>query len=102
MECIPIIIPITKNLQNLDFLDGLLISGGDFDIDPKIVRIVWLLLFLFMKGSWGMIYLIVALCMSRNLGVVTIFLIFLLTTLVVIVMTYSIGMLALFAAIFNL
>ena len=34
LECIPIIIPITKNLQNLDFLDGLLISGGDFDIDP--------------------------------------------------------------------
>ena len=34
LECIPIIIPITKNIQNLDFLDGLLISGGDFDIDP--------------------------------------------------------------------
>ncbi len=33
-ECIPVILPITKNLPNIDFLDGLLISGGDFDIDP--------------------------------------------------------------------
>jgi putative glutamine amidotransferase len=33
-DCIPVILPIGKN-NNYDFLDGLLISGGDFDIDPK-------------------------------------------------------------------
>ena len=33
--CTPVILPITETLENLDFLDGLLISGGDFDIDPK-------------------------------------------------------------------
>ena len=33
-DCTPVIIPIGKN-NNYDFLDGLLISGGDFDIDPK-------------------------------------------------------------------
>ena len=33
-DCAPVIIPIGKN-NNYDFLDGLLISGGDFDIDPK-------------------------------------------------------------------
>ncbi len=33
-ECIPVILPISKNIKNIDFLDGLLISGGDFDIDP--------------------------------------------------------------------
>ena len=33
-DCIPIILPIGK-FSNFDFLDGLLISGGDFDIDPK-------------------------------------------------------------------
>ena len=33
-NCIPVILPIGKN-NNYDFLDGLLISGGDFDIDPK-------------------------------------------------------------------
>ena len=32
--CTPIILPITKSVKNIDFLDGLLISGGDFDIDP--------------------------------------------------------------------
>ena len=31
--CTPVILPITETLENLDFLDGLLISGGDFDID---------------------------------------------------------------------
>ena len=34
-ECTPIIIPIGKNFSDYDFLDGLLISGGDFDIDPS-------------------------------------------------------------------
>ena len=29
-DCTPVIIPIGKN-NNYDFLDGLLISGGDFD-----------------------------------------------------------------------
>ena len=33
--CTPIALPITENIENIDFLDGLLISGGDFDIDPK-------------------------------------------------------------------
>ena len=33
--CTPIILPITETIENIDFLDGLLISGGDFDIDPK-------------------------------------------------------------------
>ena len=33
-DCIPVILPIGKN-NNYDFIDGLLISGGDFDIDPK-------------------------------------------------------------------
>ncbi len=28
-------LPITETIENIDFLDGLLISGGDFDIDPK-------------------------------------------------------------------
>ena len=31
----PIILPPSKNFENIDFLDGLLISGGDFDIDPS-------------------------------------------------------------------
>ena len=34
-ECTPIILPIINDLSNLDFLDGLVISGGDFDIDPS-------------------------------------------------------------------
>jgi putative glutamine amidotransferase len=34
-ECSPIILPITKKLPNLDILDGIMISGGDFDIDPS-------------------------------------------------------------------
>ncbi len=34
-DCIPIILPISKNIKNIDFLDGLLISGGDFDINPS-------------------------------------------------------------------
>ena len=33
--CTPIVLPITESIENIDFLDGLLISGGDFDIDPK-------------------------------------------------------------------
>ena len=33
--CTPIVLPITETIENIDFLDGLLISGGDFDIDPK-------------------------------------------------------------------
>ena len=33
--CTPIVLPITETTENIDFLDGLLISGGDFDIDPK-------------------------------------------------------------------
>tara|TARA_B100001059_G_scaffold127461_1_gene127351 strand:+ start:605 stop:1312 length:708 start_codon:yes stop_codon:yes gene_type:complete len=35
LDCTPIILPPNKNLENIDFLDGLLISGGDFDIDPS-------------------------------------------------------------------
>ena len=35
LNCIPIILPPSKNFENIDFLDGLLISGGDFDIDPS-------------------------------------------------------------------
>ena len=35
LGCMPIIIPPNKNFKNIDFLDGLLISGGDFDIDPS-------------------------------------------------------------------
>jgi putative glutamine amidotransferase len=35
LDCIPIILPPSKNFENIDFLDGLLISGGDFDIDPS-------------------------------------------------------------------
>ena len=34
-DCHPIILPITKSLPNLDILDGVMISGGDFDIDPS-------------------------------------------------------------------
>ena len=34
-DCHPIILPITKSLSNLDILDGMMISGGDFDIDPS-------------------------------------------------------------------
>ena len=34
-DCSPVILPISKNIKNIDFLDGLLISGGDFDIDPS-------------------------------------------------------------------
>jgi Predicted glutamine amidotransferases len=33
--CTPVILPITETLENIDFLDGLVISGGDFDIDPE-------------------------------------------------------------------
>ena len=33
-NCMPIILPLTKSLPDLDFLDGIVISGGDFDIDP--------------------------------------------------------------------
>ena len=33
-NCSPIILPITKSVPNLNFLDGIVISGGDFDIDP--------------------------------------------------------------------
>ncbi len=33
--CNPVILPISKDIRNIDFLDGLLISGGDFDIDPS-------------------------------------------------------------------
>ena len=36
--CTPVILPITETLENLDFLDGLLISGGDFDIDPMYME----------------------------------------------------------------
>ena len=35
LGCMPIILPPSKNFENIDFLDGLLISGGDFDIDPS-------------------------------------------------------------------
>ena len=35
LGCMPIILPPSKNFKNIDFLDGLLISGGDFDIDPS-------------------------------------------------------------------
>ena len=35
LDCIAIILPPNKNFKNIDFLDGLLISGGDFDIDPS-------------------------------------------------------------------
>ena len=35
LGCMPIILPPSKNYENIDFLDGLLISGGDFDIDPS-------------------------------------------------------------------
>ena len=35
LGCMPIILPPSKNFVNIDFLDGLLISGGDFDIDPS-------------------------------------------------------------------
>ena len=34
-DCSPVILPISENIKNIDFLDGLLISGGDFDIDPS-------------------------------------------------------------------
>ena len=34
-ECTPVILPVNKNFKNIDFLDGLLISGGDFDINPS-------------------------------------------------------------------
>ena len=34
-NCMPIILPLTKSLPDLDFLDGIVISGGDFDIDPS-------------------------------------------------------------------
>jgi len=33
--CTPIILPITDIEPDLDFIDAILISGGDFDIDPK-------------------------------------------------------------------
>ena len=34
-NCMPIILPLTKTLPDLGFLDGIVISGGDFDIDPN-------------------------------------------------------------------
>ena len=34
-DCSPIILPLTKSLPNLNILDGIMISGGDFDIDPS-------------------------------------------------------------------
>ena len=33
--CTPIILPITDIEPDLDFIDAIIISGGDFDIDPK-------------------------------------------------------------------
>ena len=33
--CTPIILPITDIDPDLDFIDAIIISGGDFDIDPK-------------------------------------------------------------------
>ena len=36
LGCIAVILPPNKNFKNIDFLDGLLISGGDFDINPSL------------------------------------------------------------------
>ena len=36
-ECIPVILPISKNIKNIDFLDGLLISG--FSLSPEILSL---------------------------------------------------------------
>ena len=33
--CTPVILPVSENVIDINFLDGLLISGGDFDIDPS-------------------------------------------------------------------
>ena len=33
--CTPIILPITDIDPDLDFIDAIIVSGGDFDIDPK-------------------------------------------------------------------
>lgn len=33
--CTPVILPIVENEPNLNFVDAIIISGGDFDIDPK-------------------------------------------------------------------